>query len=107
MSDELQTEEDAPVSDPVVEPVVAEDPPAAKPKAKAPRKPRAKKAPAAPKAAKGATAKIKFVGPPMQTNGTLAQHGYRALCEEGKVYELPADVAARIVKSSRHFQPAK
>lgn len=53
-----------------------------------------------------ATAKIKWVGPPNQTCLKLAQHGYRAVCEPDKVYELPKALAASLVKSNRHFVTA-
>lgn len=108
MSDELQTEEDAPVEtgSPAADVVESAAPAAAaKPKAKAPAK---RKAPAKPKApAKGKTSKVKYVGPADQQNATLAQHGYRSVCEPGKVYELPVAVAAKVVKGSRHFEPVK
>lgn len=95
--------------DPLAPPEAPADPPAAeKPKAKAPakRKPAAKK-PAAKKPAATKTAKVKFVGAANTVCDSLGHHGYPTLCVVGKVYELPQALAEGLLRSSRHFEPAK
>jgi hypothetical protein len=47
-----------------------------------------------------------YRGPPAQQVTLLAQHGHPATCEPGRSYELPADAAERLVRSSAWFRYA-
>lgn len=56
------------------------------------------------------TVAVIYNGPQGQQCALLARHGHPAVCEPGRSYDLPEDVAERLARSSRWFRvvrPAK
>lgn len=51
--------------------------------------------------------RVVYRGPAQQVCYPLSEHGYSATLVPEKVYELPTDLADRLLSSSVHFQVAR
>jgi hypothetical protein len=53
---------------------------------------------------KGKTVSVKYIGPAGQMNYEVAEALEGEAVEEGKSYELPEDLAERLIASSPHWE---